>query len=210
MVWALRFDGLNDYCSIATPSSYHQSLTQYRWYCKLIRNNSDSLYIVGRTNNFESGIRVTDSSVRVRYGSSSVTFSGLSIPVSTNELEIEVQRDGNTHELFINNVSQGTLSSSATSTTTVNTIGRAASNYGDMDLILMELYDAPSGGSLISSYNATSSGHGVGTPVLVETVGGNNATGFNMPTDGSAWVNLGGGGISIPVIMNQLRNQGIN
>jgi hypothetical protein len=33
-------------------------------------------------------------------------------------------------------------------------------------------------------------------PVVLETTEGNDATGANMPTDGSAWVDLGGGGVS--------------
>lgn len=34
-------------------------------------------------------------------------------------------------------------------------------------------------------------------PVLVDTIGNNNATGVNFPTDGSAWVDLGGGIVGI-------------
>tara|TARA_R110002049_G_scaffold225946_4_gene397899 strand:+ start:48 stop:1442 length:1395 start_codon:yes stop_codon:yes gene_type:complete len=34
-------------------------------------------------------------------------------------------------------------------------------------------------------------------PVLVDTIGNNNATGVNFPTDGSAWVDLGGGTVDL-------------
>ena len=64
-------------------------------------------------------------------------------------------------------------------------------------------------GSHSHNWDAAASSHAAGTPVLTDTAGGNNATGVNMPTDGSAWVNLGGA-TTIPVIMNQLRNQGIS
>tara|TARA_R110002033_G_scaffold64766_4_gene115680 strand:+ start:7738 stop:8778 length:1041 start_codon:yes stop_codon:yes gene_type:complete len=37
-------------------------------------------------------------------------------------------------------------------------------------------------------------------PVLVETIGGNNAVGVNFPTDGSAWVDLGGGGGELNIV----------
>jgi hypothetical protein len=61
------------------------------------------------------------------------------------------------------------------------------------------------------NYDATASSHSSGTPILSDISGNaQDGTGVNMPTDGSAWLDLGGGGISIPVIMNQLRNQGIN
>lgn len=52
---------------------------------------------------------------------------------------------------------------------------------------------------VIHNLDATASSHAAGTPVLTDTIGGNNATGVNMPTDGSAWVDLGGGGITVTV-----------
>ena len=53
--------------------------------------------------------------------------------------------------------------------------------------------------NVINNWDATASSHAAGTPVLTDTIGGNNATGVNMPTDGSAWIDLGGSGISIAV-----------
>ena len=206
MAWALQFDGVNDEAQFATPNSYHQNLTQYRFYAECIRDNSSSAYFVGRggaSSGFESSIRLLDTSVRVRYGGTSVTFSGLSVPISASVLTVEITRNGNTHELFINGISQGTVSNSATSTSTVLTIGRAGSDFSQFDLLLMELYDSPSGGALISAYDATASSHASGTPVLTDTgTAGNDATGVNMPTDGSAWVNLGGSGISVTALLN--------
>lgn len=35
----------------------------------------------------------------------------------------------------------------------------------------------------------------LGSPTVIDTISGNIATGVNMPTDGSAWVDLGGGGL---------------
>ena len=128
----------------------------------------------------------------------------MSVTVSTNVLTVEITRNGNAHELFINGISQGTVSNSATSTQNVLTIGRASSDFSQFNLLLMELYDAPSGGSLISAYDATASSHASGTPVLTDTVGGNNATGVNMPTDGSAWINLGGGGGGLTLIVSSI------
>lgn len=47
------------------------------------------------------------------------------------------------------------------------------------------------------NWDATASDHSnTGSqPILIDTVGSNNATGVNFPTDGSAWVDLGGGGV---------------
>jgi len=49
----------------------------------------------------------------------------------------------------------------------------------------------------IANWDATASSHAAGTPILTDTVGGNDATGINMPTDGSAWIDLGGGGLTV-------------
>lgn len=54
-------------------------------------------------------------------------------------------------------------------------------------------------GTPVRNWDATASDHsntGV-QPILVETVAGNNGSGQNMPTDGSAWVDLGGGGFTL-------------
>jgi|GEM_PF-1994371 len=42
------------------------------------------------------------------------------------------------------------------------------------------------------NWDATASSHAAGELTLIDTVGGNDATGVNFPTDGSAWVDLGG------------------
>lgn len=36
-------------------------------------------------------------------------------------------------------------------------------------------------------------------PKVVDTISGNDATGVNFPTDGSAWIDLGGGGLAVDV-----------
>jgi hypothetical protein len=58
-------------------------------------------------------------------------------------------------------------------------------------------------------WDATASDHsntGV-QPELLDTVGGNNATGVGFPTDGSAWVDLGGGitPVDVGILSSQLK-----
>jgi len=104
----------------------------------------------------------------------------------------------------VNGISQG--SSVNSSTLKISTLAQrpmgAWSNHASLYFYSLLV-------GVLHNWNPTASSHAAGTPILTDTIGGNNATGVNMPTDGSAWINLGGG-ISIPVIMNQLRNQGIN
>jgi hypothetical protein len=67
-----------------------------------------------------------------------------------------------------------------------------SAQYSNIDIYYAEFTD-----DLTSSnsryYDATASSHTAGTPILSETLNGNDATGVNMPTDGSAWLDLGGG-----------------
>lgn len=58
----------------------------------------------------------------------------------------------------------------------------------------------------IINLDATSSSHGTGQPVLTDTIGTNDATGVNFPTDGSAWVDLGGGSTSIDATATETFN----
>lgn len=76
--------------------------------------------------------------------------------------------------------------------------------FSEVDVEYIEWQDLsnPSNNSL---WDATSSNHGTGTPILSDTISSNDATGVNMPTDGSAWLDLGGS--SIPVIMNSYRQR---
>lgn len=50
--------------------------------------------------------------------------------------------------------------------------------------------------TLVNHWDATNSSHAAGVAVLTDTVSGNDATAVGLPTDGSAWVDLGGGGTS--------------
>ena len=54
-------------------------------------------------------------------------------------------------------------------------------------------------GVLVNNWDADASDHGAGTPVLDDIQSGNDATGVNMPTDGSVWIDLGGSGITVTV-----------
>jgi Uri superfamily endonuclease len=200
MAWALQFDGVNDYASRDTADLFHQNLTQYAIKARLKETSSGSNYLIGQLASFNGYVTIrNDGTVRVKYGSTTVSFS-FTRPTINTYYDFEVQRDGNTHRLYINEILQDTKSSSATnSSTNLGVIGRSSGSVSGFELEYLELYDAPTSGSLLYNYSATASSHAAGTPVLTDTVGGNNATGVNMPTDGSAWIDLGGSGTSIAV-----------
>lgn len=69
----------------------------------------------------------------------------------------------------------------------------------DGKLYYVKVYSDLAKTNLIRNWSADDSTTGTGTPTLTETETGNNATGVNMPTDGSAWFVDGGGGGFNPV-----------
>ena len=210
MSFALNFEGVNDYCTtnstIAIPAStpfvieYLFSFTDDfgRPFGSTLGANNSS-----RTLHFFSTdtIRLTDSS--------GMDADFLASYTKTNYNKFRWVRNGSSVlELFLNDVSIGTQAG-FTGSINIDLLGRStgATSYtseSSLQYLLIDVNAIP-----LINLDATSSNHGSGTPLLVDIVGTNDATGVNMPTDGSAWLNLGGS-ISIPVIMNQLRTQRIS
>ena len=57
----------------------------------------------------------------------------------------------------------------------------------DGKMYYVKVYSDLAKTNLIRHWSSDASDRGVGTPVWKEVVSGNDATGYNMPTDGSAW-----------------------
>tara|TARA_R110002124_G_scaffold272158_1_gene441204 strand:- start:6066 stop:7217 length:1152 start_codon:yes stop_codon:yes gene_type:complete len=80
----------------------------------------------------------------------------------------------------------------------LGTIGARYSNSSPMDCQLKKVTVVTAGGTdAILDPDASDHSNTGQQPVVVDTLGSNNATGVGFPTDGSAWVDLGGGGISV-------------
>ena len=111
----------------------------------------------------------------------------------------KIRRDGNNYSFLIDDVEVATTTSAAaTGNNGAIYIGRVSGNYAHADIGYIIFRDSI-GGTDLFNWDATASSHAAGTPLLTETVAANSATGVNMPTDGSAWLDLGGSGISIAV-----------
>ena len=79
----------------------------------------------------------------------------------------------------------------------LGTIGARYSNSSPMDCQLKKVTVVTSGGTdAILDPDASDHSNTGQQPVVVDTLGSNNATGIGFPTDGSAWIDLGGSGIS--------------
>lgn len=124
----------------------------------------------------------------LRLGSSGFFSLGA---VSDGEIyEVELKKTGTLYELIVD----GTTIKSHTTLFTplpVDFLGSYGAYGAEIDLI----YFSATG--LYVSADASDRSNTGAQPVLVDTIGNNDATGVNFPTDGSAWVDLGGGGISV-------------
>ncbi len=212
MAWALRFDGVNDYLTLPSLAGgdFDDRLdTSQDWYIEFcfIRAGADG-YVhrildstVGRD---QILFRASDGLFRVSpVSSGDLNWSGVPMPLG-QEATYRIERiaGGLTYELFVDTgsgfVSQG-VQSTVTTVIQFNVIGRnETSGYINGDLKYFK-YISLSNPAQNIDLDATSSVPGnvppIGSPVLVDIIGTNDAAGVNMPTDGSAWIDLGGGGL---------------
>lgn len=107
---------------------------------------------------------------------------------------ISYRCDGVNFSFYRDGVQVGSSVAFAQVLNAIGMIGWAASAPGeainDYDLQWVKLYDSTDESALIHHWSADDSntGNTGAQPVLVDIVGGNNATGVGFPTDGSAWV----------------------
>ena len=198
MTWALQFDGVNDYLSI--PS--YTFLAEETWTIERQLNvvSGMNIRVLGDTGSFNSYVSVSPSLVRVRYNSSgSLQLSwSVSLPLGTSPVIKVIKTSYSSHSLYIDNVLQSTITTDTTSwpqASSFNAIGRSTVAYGDAAHQLIGDFSITSASPRL--YSSDLSSHAAGTVILVETISGNDGTGINMPTDGSAYVDLGGSGISV-------------
>lgn len=195
MAWGLKFDGVNDYVSglgfYSTGGAWELKFT-------IIEFLSAGPYyrIFGGTSASESANRIytTKNSLTLNSSGPAYTWNGLAL----EDTEITIVYDGSASglELFVDGISQG-VSGSGTVLLSLNLMGVNFNSYSSqvMGVVSFTDYATPSNSK---NFDPTASDHSnTGLqPVLVDTIGSNNATGVNMPTDGSAWVDLGGGAIT--------------
>jgi hypothetical protein len=182
MAWALQFDGVNDYVTIPLfdiPSG--ATLT----YTYIPNHGGANEYLLDTTSGTRPYVFVGGGNISFNSSAISVTLDGSSIS------------SGSTAPV---NGSQHVLVLTFLVSTKISSIGARFNFANPADMQLLSL--SVNTGADTLYLDATASSHASGTPVLTDTIGANNATGVNMPTDGSAWVDLGGGGISLTALLN--------
>lgn len=128
----------------------------------------------------------TSGQIRTRFGGT-INTGGTSI-AEDSVFKFEIARTATQYIVYMNDVLQ--YSQNYTSDL------QSLNGFSYVSFLFEgQLYDCSVG--VTNFYDATSSSHSTGNPVLTDTTAANNASGVNMPTDGSAWLELGGGGISV-------------
>lgn len=202
MAWALKFDGVNDYAEFGSPTA--QVTDGYVEICFIARTTTASFYRLLSDELAGSGdhrviLETNGDRLIVRSGgSTNATWSNV-LPGGISdgdEIIVRVATSGTVAKVAtVNGVGQGSQNTNETSLRLWEFIGVNSNQFSAQDLKYIHLVDNI--GSNDADWDATASSHASGTPVLTDTISGNDATGVNMPTDGSAWLDLGGGGITL-------------
>jgi len=195
MAWALQFDGVNDYLTINT--FYFMSQETWSVSAKYDVQEGAGIRIFGHKTSWRSYITINITDIKVRYNSEGQEFI---FAVNISELQnklIEIVKTGySSHSLYIDGVfhSENTSNTASWSHYGVNAIAQANNSFGsDLHKLLSDITVVCNNPRTYSPEASSHSNTG-SQPIIIDTISGNNAIGVNMPTDGSAWVDLGGGG----------------
>lgn len=193
MAYALQFDGVNDYVTLSSMvgGAYADRVNVNQdWSLTFRFARAGASTYVHRLLSSTSGtsdellMRKSDGLFRVTGLSGSHSWSG--VPMPTTETEYRLERVVGTKqlELFVDSVSQGTRTGIVT-IFNFNVVGvKGASGYINGKLYSLSYDSVNSGASLYLDPSATG---GTGS-ILEDTVGTNNGTLVNFPTDNSQWV----------------------
>ena len=204
MAWAIQLDGLNNYFDVNISTS-------------------DDVIIVKSTLKLEVGAGVGDNKL-IAFDPPGTAFIGFGIfygrariyardrsggavsvqssSIATGEyVDVEWRLDKNAGEVsvFVDGVEKTAINASISNFPATLTASQIFALNGsenvEGDYQNFTIVDSTTSLPTLN-LDATASDHSnTGLqPVLVDTIGSNNATGVNFPTDGSAWIDLGGGG----------------
>lgn len=204
MAWVGQLDGNDDYwlldSAINAVGDFKFVFTNFKFlsdptainFNSILGSNSDnSSYFMARNDGGNSDWQFKAGT------SNDIDYSLL--PINQNRTGLTIERIGGTLHVTFDTATQSVACD--TSNFLFESItGQAGVFFGHFDFETLEYYNSSS--TLVNKWDATASSHAPGTPILTETIGGNDATGVNMATggtvaNGGVWLDLGGGGISI-------------
>ena len=187
MTWALQFDGVNDYATLASVIDFTGDFTIEFELDLTVSRNDGFLELSTSTNNFFG--KINNNAIFCRMGGQTLQYNPGASVIGVHKYKW--QKTGTTLVASFDNVVQIT-NSSFTGGSTFDLIGRLQG----VNHLLGKLLSITGVDSNAQSFNyspTASDRSNTGLqPVLVDTIGGNDATGVNFPTNGGAWFNYGG------------------
>lgn len=198
MAQALRFDGVNDYAALASTVNETDSQWRLEWRLKIVDATSISNRFIaklsGSTDYIRTRVTSTEENIVIEFDNVVYEITGGSKVTDDGDFhDFKLIATGSQFEYYVDENFIGTTPSTETFRN-MEVIGRGGSSFFEGDVSYIRYYNQTSGGTPVYNWSADDSARGAGTPILEDVAGGNDATGINMPTDGSAWINLGGGG----------------
>lgn len=110
------------------------------------------------------------------------------------DITLRIETTGtNAKRLYVDGVDKGLQNTSTGYIGYYRHFGVSDSTYAHIGIYYATFTDSDTPSNSVDLQSDASS-HGTGNPVITDVANGNNATGYNLPTDGSAWEDLGGGG----------------
>ena len=213
MAFYLQFDGVDDRVTFNSPLDI-LTRTSYRLEFSIASPagmaNFQTIMVLGNIANDQGSVLLNSGGgsggiVDVRYTTGAsrarwIISNQFTVLFDGNPHDLILQRDGNNHELFIDGVSYGTATSSFVGSSTT-TSGISRSGRSAFDFYNIRGFNAPSGGIELFNYNKQTLS-GSNDTTLPDTVGGNDGTLVNFPTDNSQWVFFSGGGATYTITLD--------
>ena len=213
MAYYLQFDGVDDRVTFNSPLDI-LTRTSYRLEFSIASPagmaNFQTIMVLGNIANDQGSVLLNSGGgsggiVDVRYTTGAsrarwIISNQFTVLFDGNPHDLILQRDGNNHELFIDGVSYGTATSSFVGSSTT-TSGISRSGRSAFDFYNIRGFNAPSGGIELYNYNKQTLS-GSNDTTLPDTVGGNDGTLVNFPTDNSQWVFFSGGGATYTITLD--------
>ena len=214
MAWAQVYDGVNDYSgnSLVSAMSGDFTLKYVGQVPSLPMTTFGNILVIHLGSSDYLGVAVQNSggTLLPKIISNGKTGGNGSTVIALNTdytLEVRYVSSTNTASFYVDGVFDYSVNPTGggtwVQTLTDYRFGFSITSSTSYGALLLkdgcEIIDSTTPANSLS-FSPTSSSHAAGTPILDETsLNSLDATGVNMPTDGSAWVDLGGSGISIAV-----------
>ena len=188
MAWAIDIGGGNNRLDLASPIALAVGDTLEIRAKGKAGNLSGSYRLCGKSNEYRNLVELGSSYIRVRFntGTNYDVSTGYVQPPIDQWFTFELERTSSTlYTVRLDGNVIGTINQSVTFAP--NSVGGFYNStlYGEIEYFRS--------GDIHLDPDASDRNNTGAQPVVVDTIGSNDATGYSMPTDGSVWVDLGGG-----------------